>query len=113
MARSILSLGMFWARAAVTAVLSRAFMAGSGMPILAAAVISRARLEKSLESFLSWAPLRNWMFLHLECPAIEMPGCAWLAALGVRSSLYWRWRPKSKGQRRRGYTRREAILAKP
>ena len=73
MARSILSLGMFTARAATTAVLSRGFMAGSGMPIFAAAVISRPSLEKSLERFLSWAPLRNWMFLNFEWPAIESP----------------------------------------
>src|SRR5688572_1855215 len=70
MARSILSLGMFWARAACTAVLRRAFMAGSGRPILAAAVISRASLENSLDRFLSCAPLRNWMFLNLEWPAM-------------------------------------------
>ena len=68
MARSILSLGMFWVRAVWMAPRSRAFMAGSGMPILAAAVISRANLENSLERFLSWAPLRNWMFLNFECP---------------------------------------------
>jgi hypothetical protein len=30
-------------------------------------------LEKSLERFLSWAPLRNWMFLNFEWPAIESP----------------------------------------
>ena len=46
-------------------------MAGSGMPIFAAAVISRPSLEKSLERFLSWAPLRNWMFLNFEWPAIR------------------------------------------
>ena len=61
---------MFWARAAWTAVLSRAFIAGSGMPSFAAAVISRASLEKSFERFLSWAPLRNWMFLNFEWPAM-------------------------------------------
>src|SRR4026207_2476022 len=69
MARSILPLGMFWARAAWVARLGRGFMAGSGRPILAAAVISRASLEKSFERFLSWAPLRNWRFLHFERPA--------------------------------------------
>src|SRR5262247_501900 len=61
---------MFCARAAWIAPLRRAFIAGSGRPILAAAVISRASLEKSLERFLSWAPLRNWMFLNFEWPAM-------------------------------------------
>src|SRR6185503_4045327 len=73
MARSILSFGMFTARAAATAVLSRGFMVGSGMPIFAAAVISRASLENSLDRFLSWAPLRNWMFLNFEWPAMAPP----------------------------------------
>ena len=53
-----------------SATLSRAFIAGSGSPIFAATVISRASLENSLERFLSCAPLRNWMFLNFEWPAM-------------------------------------------
>ena len=49
MARSILSFGMFSARAAMIAARSRAFMAGSGMPSLAETVISRASLPNSLD----------------------------------------------------------------
>src|SRR5262245_51242955 len=64
------SLGMFSARAAIIAARSRAFIAGSGRPSLAAVVISRASLENSLERALSWRPLRCMMFLNWECPAI-------------------------------------------
>ena len=70
MARSILSLGMDSARALVMARRRRALEAGSGVPVLAAMVMSRDSLENSLERFLSWAPLRNWMFLNLEWPAM-------------------------------------------
>src|SRR5262249_35959587 len=61
---------MFWARAAWIAPLSRGFMAGSGRPIFAAAGVSRASFEKSLERFFSWAPLRDLMFFYFEWPAM-------------------------------------------
>ena len=64
MARSILSLGMFSARAASTASRSRGFMLMSGMPIFAATVISRASLEKSLERIASCLPFLCMMFLN-------------------------------------------------
>src|SRR3954470_10723724 len=58
------------ALAALTAARSRAFISGSGAPILAATVISRLNLENIAERFLSCAPLRYMMFLYLEWPAI-------------------------------------------
>src|SRR5690242_7618332 len=70
MARSILSLGMFSWRAATTAALKRGFMAGSGVPSLAATVISRASLPKSFDFWASCRPLRCMMFLNWEWPAI-------------------------------------------
>src|ERR1700712_1795627 len=70
MARSILSRGIDCARALVTASLSRAFIDGSGTPILAATVISRASLENTLLRTASLLPLRNMMFLACEWPAI-------------------------------------------
>ena len=57
MARSILSFGMFSARAARIAARRRGLNAGSGMPSLADTVISRASLPNSLERALSCAPL--------------------------------------------------------
>ena len=69
MARSILSLGMDWARALATARRRRELKAGSGMPILAATVISRASLEKTFERAASDLPLRCMMFLACEWPA--------------------------------------------
>ncbi len=72
MARSILSFGMFSARAARMAARRRAFMFGSGRPILAETVISRASLENSLERTASWRPLRCMMFLNCECPAMAV-----------------------------------------
>ena len=50
---------------------SLALAVGSGRPDLAASVMSRESLEKIFERFLSCAPLRNWMFLNFEWPAIE------------------------------------------
>src|ERR1044072_6010679 len=61
---------MDWALAALTAARRRAFMSGSGTPILAATVISRESLENIAERFLSCAPLRYMMFLYLLWPAI-------------------------------------------
>src|SRR4051812_34784792 len=73
MARSILSRGMDSARALVIARRRRALADGSGTPPFAASVISRDSLLKILERFLSWAPLRNWMFLNFEWPAMAPP----------------------------------------
>src|SRR5262249_23722621 len=70
MARSMLSLGMFSARAAMIAARSRGFMLGSGSPSLADTVISRASLENSFERAASWRPLRCMMFLNCEWPAM-------------------------------------------
>src|SRR6266849_8364233 len=70
MARSIESFDMFSARAAMMAARSRGFIAGSGMPSLAATVISRASLLNSLDFTASCRPLRCMMFLNCECPAI-------------------------------------------
>src|SRR5437773_2356120 len=69
-ARSILSLGMDSALALAMARRRRALALGSGTPALAAMVMSRDSLEKSLDRSLSWRPLRNWMFLNLEWPAM-------------------------------------------
>ena len=71
-ARSILSLGMDSALALFTASRSREFMAGSGIPDLAATVISRLSLENSLERTASARPLRCMMFLYLEWPAMGL-----------------------------------------
>src|SRR5215211_12022 len=60
---------MLSARAASTAARRRGFMAGSGRPILAATVISRASLPNSLERIASCRPLRCMMFLNWEWPA--------------------------------------------
>src|SRR5271170_437423 len=80
-ARSMLSLGMDSVRALAMASRRRALAVGSGRPCLAASVMSRDSLEKIFERFLSWAPLRNWMFLNLECPAMVSSGCGWVGAL--------------------------------
>src|SRR4030095_13980278 len=74
MARSMPSLGMDSALALATARRRRAFMAGSGMPDLAATVISRESLENSLERAASARPLRCMMFLNFECPAVVSCG---------------------------------------
>src|SRR5262247_1514480 len=66
----MLSLGMFSARAACTASRSRGFMSGSGRPVLAATVISRASLANILERAASCRPLRCMMFLNCEWPAM-------------------------------------------
>src|SRR5947208_9260787 len=61
---------MFSWRAEMMAARSRAFMPGSGWPILAATVISRASLLNSFDFWASCRPLRCMMFLHWECPAM-------------------------------------------
>src|SRR5436190_15069311 len=70
MARSILSFGMLCALAAMIAERSRGLKAGSGMPSLAAMVISRPSLAKSWARTLSCLPLRCMMFLNCEWPAM-------------------------------------------
>src|SRR6478752_3718327 len=70
MARSMTSFGRDSALALFTARRSRAFMAGSGSPALAATVISRESLENSFDRAESARPLRCMMFLNLECPAM-------------------------------------------
>src|SRR3982751_457075 len=67
----MLSFGIDWARAAITAARRREFASGSGRPIFAATVISRLSLEKRAERFLSCAPFRYMMFLNLLWPAID------------------------------------------
>src|SRR6476619_7987067 len=63
------SFGMLSARAARIAARRRGFMLGSGRPILAATVISRASLPNSLDLMASCRPLRCMMFLNCEWPA--------------------------------------------
>src|SRR5580704_11406360 len=70
MARSMVSLVMFSARAAMTAARSRGFMAGSGVPSFAETVISRASLPNNFDFAASCRPLRCMMFLNCEWPAI-------------------------------------------
>src|SRR6476469_5695012 len=70
-ARSMESFDMFSWRAEMIAARSRAFIAGSGWPILAATVISRASLENSFDFCASCRPLRCMMFLNWEWPAMR------------------------------------------
>src|SRR6476469_1406737 len=65
----MLSLGMLSARAARIAARRRGFMLGSGRPILADTVISRASLPNTLDLIASCRPLRCMMFLNWEWPA--------------------------------------------
>src|SRR3978361_101380 len=65
------SFDMFSCRAEMIAARRRAFMEGSGWPILAATVISRASLENSFDFWASCRPLRCMMFLNWECPAMR------------------------------------------
>src|ERR1700683_1574723 len=62
---------MFSWRAEMIAARSRAFMLGSGWPILAATVISRASLLNSFDFWASCRPLRCMIFLNWECPAMR------------------------------------------
>src|SRR4029434_8015699 len=75
-ARSMLSLGMLWARAASIALRRRGLPFGSPPPLFAARVISFDNLLKILPRLASIAPLKRLTFDHLLCPAI-----------GVRSYL--------------------------
>src|SRR5580704_12003701 len=70
MARSMVSLVMFSARAAMMAARNRGFMAGSGVPSFAETVISRASLPNNFDFAASCRPLRCMMFLNCEWPAI-------------------------------------------
>src|SRR3954453_19864499 len=65
----MLSFGMLSARAARIAARRRGFMSGSGRPILADTVISRASLPNTFDLMASWRPLRCMMFLNWEWPA--------------------------------------------
>ena len=49
---------------------NRGFIAGSGVPSLAATVISRASLPNSFDFWASCLPLRCMMFLNCEWPAM-------------------------------------------
>src|SRR5712692_4470888 len=71
MARSMLSLGMLWARAVWIALRKRGFAVGSPPPALAAIVISFESLLKIFPRFASIAPLKRLTFDHLLCPAIS------------------------------------------
>ena len=68
LARSILSLGMFAARAFKIAVRSRELEAGSPPPILADMEISLMNLVNSCPRFASAAPLACLIVAHLLCP---------------------------------------------
>src|SRR5207248_8162775 len=70
-ARSILSLGMLWSRAAWIALRRRGLPAGSPPPVLAAMLISFENLLKILPRLASIAPLKRLTFDHLLCPAIS------------------------------------------
>src|SRR3954447_10367945 len=63
---------MFSCRAEMIAARSRAFIAGSGWPSLAATVISRASLPNSFDFWASCRPLRCMMFLNWEWPAMSV-----------------------------------------
>src|ERR1700733_3086621 len=71
MARSILSFGMFSCLAATIAARRRGFIAGSGVPSLAATVISRASLPNTFDFWASCRPLRCMMFWNWEWPAMR------------------------------------------
>src|SRR4029078_4553841 len=69
-ARSMLSLGMLWARAARMALRRRGLPFGSPPPLFAAIVVSLENLRKILPRLASIAPLKRLTFDHLLCPAI-------------------------------------------
>src|SRR3954464_8205686 len=70
MARWMLSFGIDTALAFCTASRKRGFIDGSGVPVLAETVISRASLENIFDLTASWRPLRCMMFLNCEWPAM-------------------------------------------
>src|SRR5215204_4098378 len=67
-ARSMLSFGIELSRAFWIAVARVALASGSGPPSLAATMIARESLEKSLPRFASAAPFLCLMLDHLLCP---------------------------------------------
>src|ERR1700726_4968471 len=71
MARSTLSFGILWARAAWMALRRRGLPFGSPPPVLAAILISLESLLKIWPRFASIAPLKRLTFDHLLCPAIS------------------------------------------
>src|ERR1700686_2246915 len=88
---------MFSWRAEMIAARSRAFMEGSGWPILAATAISRASFENSFDFWASCRPLRCMMFLNWECPAMRS-----LSGF-VRDVIGWkarRYRPRPRQNQR-------------
>src|SRR4051812_13624819 len=97
---------MDWARAVVTAALSRAFASGSGSPIFAATVISRESLENIAERFLSCAPLRYMMFLNLLWPAMAVREfLLWVDSPPIAESISFAQRAcrlRKRGRGRRG-----------
>src|SRR5438309_7216648 len=70
-ARSMLSFGIEYERAFSTAFCSARLPAGSGPPSLAATMIARESLEKSLPRFASAAPFLCLIDDHLLCPDIH------------------------------------------
>src|SRR6266478_1563299 len=95
---------MFSCRAEMIAARSRAFMLGSGWPILAATVISRASLLNSFDFLASCRPLRCMMFLKWGCPAMRLP-VGFVRNGGVEgAALEAGDRPKSKIYRAFRYT---------
>src|ERR1700689_3780536 len=82
---------MFSWRAGMIAARSRAFIAGSGWPSLAATVISRASLLNSFDFWASCRPLRCMMFLNWECSAMRF-------LLGfVRNGWIGGWKARRQG----------------
>src|SRR5918994_1613627 len=81
MARWILSFGIDTALAFCTARRRRGFIDGSGVPLLAATVISRAILENIFDRTASWRPLRCMMFLNCEWPAMAPLSSSWQSIL--------------------------------
>src|SRR2546421_8051754 len=95
MARSTLSFGMLWARAAWIALRRGGLPLGSPPPLLAAMVISFDNLLKILPRFASIAPLKRLTFDHLLCPAIGMRSCF---RLGTCEQCHLAREPTSEGR---------------
>src|ERR1700730_10300326 len=74
-ALDIVLLHVFRARRANMAARRRGFIAGSGRPIFADTVISRASLPNNLARAASARPFLCMIFLNCECPAM-IPPCA-------------------------------------
>src|SRR5947207_6241746 len=90
MARLMFSCGMELSRAFCTARRSRRFESGLAPPSLAAMIISRASLVKTLPRSASAFPFFRRMLCHLECPDIWLPsqtGVVEYWSIGVEE--YW------------------------